>query len=58
MELVNLDVNVFCQDIIDAARSWHVNASTTALYQANAAKCGLRRPRGLAPYVVGVPGIG
>ena len=55
---LNLDVNIFCQDIIDAARSWHAMASKTSLYQTNAAKCVTRHPAGLHPYVLGVPCIG
>jgi hypothetical protein len=55
---LNIDLNTFCQDIIDAGRAWHALASTTNLYLVNAAKCVTLHPHGLAPYVGGVPCIG
>ncbi|MBX3273873.1 MAG: hypothetical protein KF729_26650 [Sandaracinaceae bacterium] len=55
---LNIDVNIFCQDIVDAGRAWHRAASGTPLYGINAAKCVARHPDGLAPYIVGIPCIG
>jgi hypothetical protein len=55
---LNIDVKIFCKDITDSARLWYVTVSQTPLYQTNAAKCVMRHPTGLAPYVAGVPVIG
>ena len=51
--LLNLDVNVFVKDMIDAARRWLTDAQSTATFQANYPRFLQRYPTGLAPFITG-----
>jgi hypothetical protein len=55
---LNIDVTVFCRDMLAAARQWLKTAESTAQYQQNYPRFMTRYPGGLAPYIVGVPVIG
>lgn len=57
-DALNIDVHIFCSDIVDGAELWHKQAVSTPEYQANYAKFAARHPDGLKPYIVGVPVIG
>jgi prepilin-type processing-associated H-X9-DG protein len=56
-DALNIDVNVFCLDTVNAARRWLEPVKRTPLFLANAAKFMTRHPAGLAPYIVGLPVI-
>ena len=57
-DALNIDVRIFCKDIVDAARAWLNRAEGTEPYETNASTSVRRHPNGLPPYVVGVPIIG
>ncbi len=57
-DVLNIDVRVFCEDIVAAAESWLPAAQKSPYYQTNLMKFVTRHPNGLAPYIVGVPVIG
>lgn len=57
-EALNIDVRVFCQDIIRGVEKWLDEKENTELYKTNLAKFIRRYPDGLPPYIVGVPVIG
>lgn len=54
-DALNLDVSMFCRDVVAAASDWLVTAERAATYQANYPHFLQRYPEGLAPCVVGVP---
>lgn len=57
-DALNLDVRIFCFDVMGAAAAW-INANEdTATYKNNSARFIQRYPAGLAPYIVGTPVIG
>jgi hypothetical protein len=56
-DALNIDVTIFCRDILASARGWLTKAQTTASYQQNYARFMARYPEGLPPYIVGVPVI-
>ena len=54
-DALNLDVTIFCQDVIGAAINWYrVNAKNPHVV-ANLPSLVRMRPQGLAPYMVGIP---
>ena len=57
-DALNIDVRIFCNDIIEGARAWLQKYEETELYKKNYGKFMSRYPNGLAPYIVGVPVIG
>ena len=57
-DALNIDVRIFCSDIIEGAREWLKEVENTDLYKKNYSKFLRRYPEGLAPYIVGVPVIG
>jgi hypothetical protein len=57
-DALNIDVCIFCNDIIEGARAWLQKYEETELYKKNYGKSMSRYPNGLAPYIVGVPVIG
>lgn len=56
-DALNIDVNVFCRAIVQAADSWLDRVEGTDPYESNAAKFMRRYVSGLRPYIVGVPVI-
>ncbi|KKT35303.1 MAG: hypothetical protein UW24_C0011G0006 [Parcubacteria group bacterium GW2011_GWA2_44_12] len=54
---LNIDVRIFCKDLIDGAKKWLEENENTDLYKQNFDKFMRRYPNGLPPYIVGVPVI-
>lgn len=54
-DVLNIDVRVFCNDIIAAARNWEKQNIDNPIAQKNNEKLIKRHPNGIAPYIVGVP---
>ena len=57
-DALNIDVRIFCNDIIEGAKEWLQKVENTSLYKTNYNKFMRRHPAGLKPYIVGVPVIG
>ncbi|EMR73199.1 hypothetical protein MCGE09_00036 [Thaumarchaeota archaeon SCGC AB-539-E09] len=57
-DALNIDVRIFCEDIILGALAWLKQNEGTDLYKANYDKFMRRYPNGLSPYISGVPVIG
>lgn len=57
-DALNIDVRVFCKDIVHSARAWLEQIQGTEPYETNATSSVRRHPNGLPPYVVGFPIIG
>lgn len=57
-DALNIDIRIFCNDMIEGARRWLQKVEKTDLYKENYNKFMKRHPNGLAPYIVGVPVIG
>ena len=57
-DALNIDVRIFCQDIVEGANKWLQKVENTELYKKNYDKFMRRYPNGLEPYIVGVPVIG
>jgi len=51
----NLDVGIFCRDIIASAKTWLEANENTPTYKNNFPKFIQRYPKGLAPFIVGTP---
>ena len=56
-DALNIDVKIFCSDIISGAEVWLGENEETELYRINSDKFMRRYPTGLSPYIVGVPVI-
>ena len=56
-DALNIDVRVFCLDIIAGALRWLDEVEETELYQENYSKFMRRYPNGLSPYIGRVPVI-
>ncbi len=57
-DALNIDVRIFCQDIVMGASKWLQKVEDTRLYKINYDKFMRRHPDGLKPYIIGVPVIG
>ena len=57
-DALNIDVTVFCADMIQGVENWLQENENTQLYQKNHSKFVRRYPDGLLPYIAGVPVIG
>lgn len=57
-DVLNIDVPIFCNDIVDSAEQWLNEVETTERYRRNYNRVMRRYPNGLSPYIVGVPVIG
>lgn len=57
-DALNIDVRIFCEDMVTAVESWLPAARQLPHFAGNEAKCVRRYPQGLPPYIVGVPVIG
>jgi len=54
---LNMDITIFTQILVVAARQWEESVKGTEPYEMNAAAMIRRHPLGITPYVVGVPVI-
>lgn len=54
---LNIDLVIFCQNIISAVRKWEAKFKNDPLFQANYANMLRMYPKGYPPYVVGIPVI-
>ena len=57
-DALNIDVRIFCRDLIASARTWLSTVENTEPYEGNAKKSIQRYPNGLAPWILGLPTIG
>jgi hypothetical protein len=57
-DALNIDVSIFCTDIVQGAQRWLDSAEASSNYQKNFPLFMQRYPNGLAPYIVGLPVIG
>lgn len=57
-DALNIDVGLFCREIAVGAREWLAVSEGTDRFRANYDRFARRYPKGLAPYIVGVPIIG
>jgi hypothetical protein len=57
-DALNIDVSIFCSDILQGAEHWLHIAEITENYKKNFHLFMQRYPNGLPPYIVGVPVIG
>lgn len=57
MDALNIDVTIFCQDMVKGVEVWLKEVEETELYGKNYDKFLRRYPNGLSPYIVGIPVI-
>lgn len=57
-DALNIDVRIFCNDIVEGVKEWLKEVENTDLYKRNYSKFMMRHPHGLKPYIGGVPVIG
>jgi hypothetical protein len=57
-DALNIDLRVFCNDVIGAAARWLAEVEEMERFKANYSRFIHRYPDGLRPYIVGVPVIG
>jgi len=57
-DALNIDVRIFCNDIVEGVKKWLKEVEKTDLYKKNYNKFMMRHPHGLKPYIGGVPVIG
>ncbi len=57
-DALNIDASIFCADVIEGANRWLQTAERADNYQKNFPLFMQRYPKGLPPYIVGVPVIG
>lgn len=57
-DVLNIDVNLFCLEIVAGCRKWLSEAAGGERFQQNYDMFMRRYPEGLPPYIVGVPVIG
>ena len=53
-DVLNIDVQIFCADIVASCREWLAVVENSKPYRTNWAASMQRHPEGLAPYVVGL----
>lgn len=54
-DALNIDVKIFCSDLVNGAEKWLAENENTELYKKNNDKFMRRYPDGLSPYIMGVP---
>lgn len=54
-DALNLDLRIFCSDVLNVAEGWWQSARDTEPVATNAEALLQLRPQGLPPYIVGVP---
>jgi len=52
-DVLNIDVRLFCKDMIDSATQWLDTVEGTTLFEKNFSEFVRRYPTGLSPYIVG-----
>lgn len=52
---LNIDLRTFCNEMINAGRTWHSKFKESENFKKNYDKAFKRYPNGLAPYISGVP---
>jgi len=57
-DALNIDVGLFCREIVAGAREWLTAVEGTDRFKVNYGRFARRYPDGLAPYIVGVPVVG
>jgi hypothetical protein len=57
-DALNIDVRIFCNNLLSGALMWLQQNENTTLYKQNSSKFMRRYPNGLPPYISGVPVIG
>jgi hypothetical protein len=57
-DVLNIDVRIFCRDIIASALAWLTAAEGTEPYESNVKRSIQRYPNGIEPWVKGLPAIG
>jgi len=55
---LNLDIPMFCEDMIDGVEAWFALKKTDENVQRNLANLVQLHPNGLSPYLPGVPAVG
>jgi hypothetical protein len=58
MDALNIDVSIFCREVIEAGRAWLTETEESDTYRRNFDRFLKRHPEGLPPYIAGVPVIG
>lgn len=56
-DALNLDVRIFCTDMVNGVENWLQRNEHTPLYQTNYNRFIRRYPDGLNPYIIGIPVI-
>jgi hypothetical protein len=56
-DALNIDVKIFCQDIISGAKEWLIKKEQTENFKKNYPKLVKRYVNGLSPFISGVPVI-
>ena len=56
-DALNIDVRIFCLDIVEGAKEWLDEVEETERFRVNYSKFMRRYPNGLPPYIGGVPVI-
>lgn len=56
-DALNIDVRLFCLDIVKGARRWVEQVTGTEPYETNLNASVRRYAKGLPPYIVGIPVI-
>lgn len=54
-DALNIDIVIFCNEMISAGRKWYEDVKDSDNYKRNYEKSFKRYPNGLAPYIVGIP---
>ena len=54
-DALNLDIPIFCKDIVDGARMWQQEVMDSETYQRNFDRFVRIHPMGIGPYMVGTP---
>ena len=57
-DALNLDLMIFCRDVIESVRTWHNAKKSDPTVQSNLQRLVQYYPNGMPPYIVGVPVIG
>jgi hypothetical protein len=57
-DVLCIDLNSFCRELISGARLWLDKVENTDRFKSNYSKFAGRHPEGLKPYIVGVPVVG
>ncbi|GAB5447161.1 hypothetical protein [Gymnodinialimonas sp.] len=56
-DALNLDISLFCRDVVAAVRQWEIDKSLNLTVRRNLPLLVKYRPEGMAPYVKGAPVI-